>query len=146
MPHLLILLNLLLSALLTGLIWFVQVVHYPIFRRVGRNDFIGFQQAHQYTTGLVVGLPMAVEFVLSLVLIAHRLPGKGAWLGYGAGLCVLVVWGVTFLVSVPIHSQLVGRGFDAELINRLVGSNWLRTVAWTVRTGLLAYLLWWSIQ
>ena len=146
MPHLLILLNLLLSAFLTGLIWFVQIVHYPIFRRVGRDEFIRFQEAHQYTTGLVVGFPMVAEFVLSLALTAHRLPDKGAWLGYGAGLCVLVVWGVTFLVSVPIHSQLVGRGFDAELIGRLVGTNWLRTVAWTVRTGLLACLLWWSIR
>jgi hypothetical protein len=40
--QLLLLANLVLTAFLTGLIWFVQVVHYPIFLQVKEADSAPF--------------------------------------------------------------------------------------------------------
>jgi peroxiredoxin Q/BCP len=49
----------------------------------------------------------------------------------------------TAWIQVPCHSELSQR-FDAVVHQRLVTSNWIRTVAWTVR-GLLTLGMAWSV-
>jgi hypothetical protein len=51
---------------------------------------------------------------------------------------VVVVWASTALVQVPLHERLRG-GFDAAVVERLVRSNWVRTVAWSARGVLVAW-------
>ncbi len=138
---LLLLANLVLSSFLTGLIWFVQVVHYPIFAKVPGSHFIAFQTTHMHTTGQVVAVPMLVELLLSVLLAFVKLPGNWQVLNYSALACVVLIWIVTFFVSVPIHNQLVTVGFSQAFIQKLVATNCIRTAAWTVRTCLLGYLL-----
>ena len=36
---------------LVGLIWTIQVVHYPLFSRVGAPEFIEYQHAHMRAIG-----------------------------------------------------------------------------------------------
>jgi hypothetical protein len=43
-----------------GVIWFVQVVHYPLFSRVGPEKFSLYSEAHSRLTTYVVGPPMLV--------------------------------------------------------------------------------------
>ena len=45
---------------MTGLIWFVQVVHYPLFDRVGAARFVPYHAAHSRRTSWVVAAPMAI--------------------------------------------------------------------------------------
>ena len=52
---------------------------------------------------------------------------------------LLVVWGSTTFVQVPLHGRLA-RGLDATALRRLVLTNWIRTAAWTLRAGLLVLL------
>jgi hypothetical protein len=52
-----------------------------------------------------------------------------------------VIWLSTFLVQVPLHNALVG-GFDPQVHASLVRSNWIRTLAWSVRGLLLFAILW----
>jgi len=59
--------------------------------------------------------------------------------GTGLGL-VLLIWGSTALVQAPIHARLT-QGFDAGLHDRLVATNWVRTAAWTLRAGLVLWML-----
>jgi hypothetical protein len=54
---------------------------------------------------------------------------------------VLLIWAVTFFISVPFHNRLA-QGFDYISIDGLVRTNWLRTLAWTARLALLSYMLW----
>ena len=72
-----------------------------------------------------------------LLLLAwpEELPGWMPWAG--AGLLVLI-WGATALLSVPQHT-ILGTGFDEGAYHALVSTNWVRTVAWTLR-GML--MLW----
>jgi hypothetical protein len=35
---------------MVGVIWFVQVVHYPLFSRVGLEKFSLYSEAHSYET------------------------------------------------------------------------------------------------
>jgi hypothetical protein len=137
----LLLLNLMLSSFLTGLIWFVQIVHYPLFSKVPASGFIPYQTTHMQTTTYVVAAPMLLELVVAAWLCLYPFPGNLRVVMYAAFACVLLIWGITFFVSVPIHNELI-TGWRFDLISKLVSTNWLRTFAWTTRTFLLGYLLW----
>jgi hypothetical protein len=121
---------------MTGLIWFVQVVHYPLMGAVGASGFAAYHAAHSRLTTLVVGPLMLVEAACA-VWIALERPSTVAWVGLGL---LAVVWGATIFVSVPRHN-LLAAGFDAAVIDSLVATNWVRTIAWTLRALLAASLI-----
>lgn len=133
--------NLVISALLTGLIWYVQVVHYPIFLKVPAESFKAFHLQHTHTTSLVVAIPMVAELILSALMLMQQYPGNIPATPYAAFACVIVIWLVTFFISVPIHNQLEISGYNPALIQQLITTNWLRTLAWTLRTGILIYIV-----
>lgn len=121
---------------MVGLIWFIQVVHYPMLADVGESDFVRFEQIHQQRTTWVVMPVMLVELGLAAYLVLNRPPAIPAWMAWTGLALVLAVWGTTFFVSVPCHNRLA-QGFDALTHHKLVATNWLRTFGWTAR-GLLA--------
>lgn len=125
---------------MTGLIWFVQVVHYPLFGGVGREGFSVYEQRHSLLTTWVVAPAMLVELATALVLLWNRPPQLPLpALVVGAGL-VAVIWLSTYLLQVPCHNRLTA-GFDETIHQRLVVSNWIRTFAWTARSALLVGLV-----
>jgi phage terminase large subunit-like protein len=124
---------------MVGLIWFVQVVHYPLFAAVPAEAFRAYESSHQRRTTWVVAPLMLVELVTAASIAAGFVAGVPNGLSYvGVGL-VVAVWGVTFLVSVPLHAKLES-GKDEAVIRRLVATNWIRTVLWTAR-GAVAVLV-----
>jgi hypothetical protein len=120
---------------LTGLIWFVQVVHYPLFDRVGKPEFARYEQQNTRRTGLVVGGPMLLELMLAVVL-AWSPGGTAAWCGLGL---LGIIWLSTAVWQIPMHRRLE-QGFDLAAHRQLVRGNWIRTIAWSLR-GLLAVLM-----
>ena len=123
-----------------GLIWFVQVAHYPLFSRVGEDGYGEYQQQHMRRTTWVVGPPMLIETAaaLALWLLPPRM-GPG-WLHHLNVALLAVSWASTVFLQVPCHDRLA-RGFDAVVHARLVRSNWLRTLAWTARAPIALGLL-----
>ena len=132
--------NLLVVGFLTGVIWFVQIVHYPLFAQITPAGFGTYHTRHSDLTTRVVALPMVVDFGLSGLLIVIR----PEWFSAGGSLAgfalALLTWLCTFLVSVPLHGRL-GQGHDRAVIARLVATNWLRTATWTAHLLLLAFIL-----
>lgn len=127
------------SMFMTGLIWFVQIVHYPLFALVPAEAFERYESRHQSLTTYVVAPAMLVEFTLAAVIASgftSRVPTAWAWTGLA--LCVSV-WAATFLIAVPLHNRLQ-RGKDDAVIRRLVATNWIRTALWSSR-GVLAVLM-----
>ena len=120
---------------MVGLIWFVQIVHYPLFARVGVDGWSGYSASHQARTTMVVGPVMLVEFATAAALLVIA-PGI---LSVAGAVLLGLVWASTFFVQVPLHSRLE-RGHAPALVRRLVATNWLRTGLWTAR-GVLALLL-----
>ena len=119
--------------LMCGVIWFVQLVHYPLFRDYDRAAFRATMLAHQSATQKVVFPAMMLELVTALALLAWPPAGVPAGLPW-LGVALVGVWGfATVLVMVPLHERLAGDGFDAALHRRLVRWNWVRTAAWSVR-------------
>lgn len=123
-----------------GLIWFVQVVHYPLFLAVGPSQFPAYEAAHANRTTWVVAPLMLVELVTAGLLLFPGLRPAAvsaglAWVGI---LLVGVIWASTAWVQVPLHNQL-HLGYSRAVIHELVATNWIRTAAWTLRAMLVLY-------
>lgn len=129
---------------MVGLIWFVQVVHYPLFNRVGDDEFVTYESRHQARTTWVVLPPMLLELVSAVALLLPIFRSSLSsvdvvLLWIGAGL-LAVIWVSTGALQVPAH-RVLQTGFDAGAYQRLVASNWIRTVAWTARGGVVIAVL-----
>ena len=123
---------------LAGLIWTVQLVHYPLMASVGSAAFGAYERAHMRRIGWIVVPAMLLEAVTGLALF---LPAAGVAplpASIGAAL-LLVVWVSTALVQARCHERLA-EGFDERVHRHLVRSNWVRTAAWTAR-GVLVCLM-----
>ena len=139
-PNTLLIANLIATWYMVGLIWMVQVVHYPLFAKVGSEQFSGYQISHQTLTTLVVGPPMLIEIATAVLLIWIRPAVIPGWIVFTALGLLVVVWVSTAFMQVPCHEKLT-EGFDAAVHTRLVLSNWIRTVCWTARGLLVTWML-----
>ena len=121
---------------MTGIIWFVQLVHYPLLATVGPAEFCDYTKRHQVLITWVVGPPMLVEVAAAgaLLIFAPLLLLSPL---YVAALALLfVIWISTAVLQVPLHGKL-SQACDQRNIRRLVLTNWVRTIAWTARAVLL---------
>jgi hypothetical protein len=135
-----LLLNVASTLFMTGLIWFVQVVHYPLFNSVGAERFAAYEARHSNLTTYVVIVPMFIELITSIALLWQRPEFIATWQLWLGLLLVLVIWFSTAFLQVPQHN-ILSQGFNETAYNLLVSSNWLRTFAWTARSGLVIYWL-----
>lgn len=129
--------NLVATAVMCGVIWFVQLVHYPLLAVVPAEAAASTAVEHQRRTAWVVGPPMAVEGVTTLVLLAAAPAAVWWWLPWAGAALLAVALGSTVLLSVPRHARMASAP-DARVGRELVLTNWPRTVAWTARTGVCA--------
>jgi hypothetical protein len=129
-------------AFMTGLIWLIQLVHYPLMDRVSSAEFTAFHTAHSTRITFIVGPAMILELATAAGLIlaawAGKFPQGLAWT------CLALTIGVfasTALLSVPQHA-ILGSGFNEAAHARLVSTNWVRTILWTAH---LVIVVWASI-
>lgn len=130
---------------LVGLIWVVQSLVYPSMGLVGANGYAAYHNLHISRITPIVAPAMIVELATAIYLVYAPLDGidyRYFWLGLAL---ILIVWASTFLIQVPLHEKLVA-SFDAEVQQRLVLTNWIRTIAWTLRGGLVLWMLWLKIK
>lgn len=125
---------------MVGLIWTIQLVHYPLFVRVGDDEFAGYENEHTRRMGRLLVIPAGVEVVTGTALVWGRPPGVELPAVVTAGVLLALAWIVTALVQVPLHIRLE-RGYSAAVVARLVSTNWLRTGLWTVRGVAVAVMV-----
>ena len=117
---------------MTGVIWIIQLVHYPAFAFVQRRQFSEFVRFHTDTITGVVLPPMLAELSTAVLMWWQaRRTATGIWHTCNVA-SVALIWAFTFLLSVPCHDRLA-KGWHAPTHRRLVRTNWLRTIAWSVR-------------
>ena len=132
------------SLYLMGLIWLIQIVHYPLMRHVSREAFAQYEQLHSRWITPIVAIPMLMELACCILLVVNRPPAIPAWLTWCGLALVVVIWLSTFLLQLPCHTILL-QGFDADTHAQLVATNWIRTVAWSARATVamsMIYLFW----
>ena len=136
----LLLIQLLATGFMTGLIWFVQVVHYPLFAAVGSGEFRQYEDQHTRRTTLVVAPVMLIEAMCTIALLITAPVGlmqSLAWLGAAL---LMVIWISTAMLQVPCH-RVLSRGFEASIAQRLSVSNWIRTAGWSLRAVVAALMV-----
>ncbi len=120
---------------LTGLIWVIQIVHYPSFSWVDRQRFTDFSAFHQRSITYIVLPTMILELTTGAMLLVH-VPSSSTFIS--GMLLIAIIWLSTFFMSIPLHSKL-SQGFCQESFNRLVITNWPRTIAWSARSLILCF-------
>ncbi len=104
------------TLIMVGIIWFVQIVHYPLFRYVGVDVFAVYAAAHSRLTTAVVAPAMLVEAVTAMMLVWKTPEGIGAtsaWMGLGL---LGVIWLSTAFLQVPQHTVLTSGFNDAPMV------------------------------
>ena len=116
----------------------VQIVHYNMFDRVGLEQFQQYEADHKRLITPIVGVPMLFELATAVLLLVAAPDCFPRWAALVGLVLIGLIWLSTVLLQIPCHTQLLS-GFDEVTYRRLVNSNWIRTVLWTARGGLMAY-------
>ncbi len=125
----------------TGLIWIVQVVHYPSFLRIGKEMYTTFQNFHMRSITYVVGPSMLAELAFSGLIIFSLNQLQGYKSLYIISLILLAgIWIHTALWAVPLHNKLL-EGYNEEAISNLVSANWWRTLFWSARAIIMGVIV-----
>ena len=134
------LINLGSTLFMTGLIWLVQCLHYPLFKMVGPEHRVPYLKRHVIQITPIVAIPMLAEAFSGLLLLYIRpdfISFREAAMGFAL---IFFIWLVTALGSVPCHDKLQ-KAWSDKVHKRLVRSNWLRTLAWSARSVLVLWLV-----
>ena len=124
---------------MVGLIWFVQIVHYPLFVYVGSKEFRTFHENHKILITPVVGIVMIVELVTSVIIIFQIPNGIPNWTAIVGIILLGVIWFSTLLFQIPFHNKL-STNFDENVLMMLINTNWIRTICWSLR-GIIVLIM-----
>ncbi len=120
---------------LVGLIWVIQLVHYPTFAYVDNSNFLQFHAHHSKSISIIVMPLMLIELALATYFAYQN---QWNFIALTPLLFVLLIWASTFFIQVPIHQKL-GQGKNLVLIQKLVNTNWIRTIFWTIKAIWVSY-------
>ena len=121
---------------MTGVIWVIQLVHYPMMNMMDISQGEAFANRHQSSISYVVGPAMLVEAATALILVNSQ---SHLWTWINVVL-LGVIWLSTAALQVPCHTKLL-KGFDEAAHRKLVQTNWIRTIAWSGRSLIILWLL-----
>ncbi len=125
---------------MVGLIWLIQIVHYPLMGTLSAEAMPSYARAHQRRITFIVGPAMLIEAISSIALIFVH-PVGVSWPALVAGLLLVVfIFYRTATLHVPQHQRLA-HCYDPKVCQDLIRTNWWRTVAWTSRGAIVLFLL-----
>ncbi len=123
--------NLFCTFFMTGLIWTIQLVHYPSFNLVSRASWKVFHHHHTHRIDKIVIPVMSAELASSGALFWFS---EGYFNADAIGFyLVILIWVSTGLFSVPVHYKMSEIN-EKKWVNRLVNTNWIRTLLWTTKS------------
>jgi hypothetical protein len=134
---------------MTGLIWEIQRVHYPMFlalRDLSKADFQSWMMFHTSHITPIVGPVMIFEAASALWLVLYPPKAFPLWLAFVNLALVGLIFMATVLWSIPNHHALREGGFQEGVIHQLVNGNWVRTIAWSLRLLLLGGWSMWQLR
>ena len=136
-PNLVFKLQLFCCFYLMGLIWTIQAVHYPAYHYIDLTKFQDYQDFHTKWITPIVAPIMILELFTAGILVLQAEKPINFWILNLIG--VILIWAVTFGLSVPAHNVLM-KAYDFKAAQFLILTNWLRTALWTIRSvALFAY-------
>jgi hypothetical protein len=141
MDKLLLILQIFSTLFLTGVIWVIQILQYPFFSYVSAENFTKYHDDYRFWITPIVAPAMIIELLTAIFLLFYppeNIDIKLMWLALAL---TLIIWASTFFLQVPLHEKLA-HGFNSQTLAALVNTNWIRTVCWSLRGGLILYFAW----
>src|SRR3712207_5892312 len=140
LSHLFLLLCTVVIFYVLGEIWFVQIVVYPLFGKVGEDEYVAYHKSYSSRIPLPVILPGFASFLLPIALVFLRPESVPLWMALANVACGLIGLLVTVVLEIPRHARLEKGGKQGEVIRELVLFNWPRTLSITA-SALLTLLM-----
>lgn len=130
------------STAMAAIAWFVDLVHYPLFRRVDPGESgAEFHRENVRRTKPVVLVPMAVEAATAAAVALVPPPAIGAMAAWGGVALVVAAVVSTGFVQVPLHGRLTAGEGTPATVDALVRSTRVRSAIWTARALLAAWMV-----
>ena len=134
------LLNLVLAFIAVGLIWTIQLVHYPSMRFIPKERFVEYHNFHSVRISFLAIPLMVTELGTSLILFYQNYNNAIQTIFLINLVIVALIWLSTFLIQVPLHNAL-SKEKQSEKLSKLICTNWIRTILWTARSILMILFL-----
>ena len=134
------LIQLVTTLVLVGVIWFVQVIHYPLYRKI-KEGFVQYERSHLRRMACFAGPLMFIEAGTAIMLIPMVSAGMLTSLAIVNLVLLVLIWLSTILFSIGQHQQLSVH-FSSKTLRALIGCNSIRLVLWTVKGGVLISMVW----
>ncbi len=141
LPSFILLLSLFFNVFSTGVSWFMQLVHYPMFEEVGRKEFQDYQRHSRPRRRYITYIPAVGAIVSTLALF--WISPWGLWmegvkiaLGFSASLFIL-----SWISTHPQHEVLATHGYSHKVIKQLTLFQWIRTLGWTMNSFLILFIV-----
>ena len=115
---------------MVGVIWIIQLVHYPSFHFIEPNQYTTFQRFHMSRISYVV-IPAMVTEIFTLILIIISIDQVNLII-LASALLLIVIWLMTAVFFSGVHQKLK-LGYDQAVVEKLIKLNWGRTLLWTLR-------------
>lgn len=113
------------NSILVGVIVMTQIISYPLLLKLNKNNFYDYYNSYTKRISFIVIPLMTSEVLLTITL---NIILNNFYL-YASNILLLVIWGSTFFIQVPIHNKL-SSSHSNLLVNKLISTNWIRTIAW----------------
>ncbi|WP_299676134.1 hypothetical protein [uncultured Dokdonia sp.] len=118
--------RLLLDFGLVVLIWIIQLIVYPSFHYYDRNSLVEWHSNYTSRFSFIV-IPLMLGqlgiafYSLTLTINFNTIINL---------VIIVIIWLITFLIFVPIHSKISRGKISDRMLSSLVRKNWLRTIFW----------------
>lgn len=123
------------TSLMVGIIWVIQLLHYPAFHFIKESDYVEFQHFHMQRISFIV-VPVMILELFSAFMLVYYLRYNPLILCL---IILLVIWLITFVFFTKLHQSLLD-GYDKKIVDKLVKINWSRTILWSLRLIILIYI------
>jgi hypothetical protein len=123
-----------------GEIWFGQIVVYPLFAKVGEDEYVTYHRFYSSRILLPVIVPGFASFFLPVALVFLRPDSVPLWMALANVACGLVGLLVTVALEILRHARLEKGGKQETVIRELILYNWPRTLSITCSAFLTLWM------
>ena len=134
-----LIIHLIATSVMVGVIWIIQLVHYPSFHFIELKQYTTFQRFHMSRISYVV-IPAMLTELFTIILIVISMDQIDT-LVLASAILLMFIWLMTAVFFSGVHQKLT-LGYDQIVVDKLVKLNWGRTLLWTLRLLLISvYML-----
>ena len=125
------------TSIMVGVIWVIQLVHYPSFKYVNESDYIIFQKYHMSNISNIVFPVMFTELITALIILFF---GEKSLFFVLSLICLFLIWVMTGVLFTKYHS-ILKEGKDLTIIEKMIKANWIRALLWTMRLIMILFVI-----